>query len=197
MNLDRILADLPAMQDSWTEAWHIRETRMQEDALLSYIQRNHWHNFQLWHEEDVARREDLPPERIRDAKRVIDRNNQLRNDAVECIDEVLSAELPMKTTGRRHSETPGMMIDRLSILSLKIYHMNEQTRRTDVSATHVETCARRLSVLLEQRLDLHASLLMLLAEIRNGQAWFKLYRQFKMYNDPALNPQLYAKRSEA
>ncbi|UXY16308.1 DUF4254 domain-containing protein [Chitiniphilus purpureus] len=159
-----------------------------------WIERNHRYNSLLWAAEDQARREDVPDGEIVRRKREIDRYNQQRNDAVEHIDEhVLNslATVERLPQARRHSETAGAMIDRLSILALKIHHMRLQTLRLEAGAEHVARCAVKLTVLQEQRADLGGSLDGLLADAAAGRAYFKVYRQFKMYNDPQLNPALY------
>ncbi len=159
---------------------------------------NHRYNCLLWDEEDRARRTDVPAAAIAGSKRLIDQYNQQRNDAVEAIDEALLNRLGEAGQGARlHSETAGAMVDRLSILALKIFHMNEQTRRADVGPMHVQMCQSKLARLLAQRADLAGCLDTLLTEAAAGRAYFKAYRQFKMYNDPALNPYLYGQRSAA
>lgn len=161
---------------------------------------NHRFNCLLWQEEDRARRVDVPAAAIATSKRLIDRYNQQRNDAVEAIDETLLAGLDGVEPGpeaRLSSETPGAMIDRLSILSLKIHHMRLQTERGDAGQSHVQACSARLQRLIAQRHDLAACLDALLREAAAGQAYFKVYRQFKMYNDPALNPYLYGQAGSA
>ncbi|MFP5390381.1 MAG: DUF4254 domain-containing protein [Gammaproteobacteria bacterium] len=157
------------------------------------IAANHRYNCLLWDEEDRARRTDVPAAAIAASKRLIDQYNQKRNDAVEAIDEALLArigQLPPRAQARLHSETAGAMIDRLSILALKLYHMREQTMRKEVSEAHRETCRARLIRLNAQRMDLGACLEGLLADVAAGLAYFKMYRQYKMYNDPSLNPYL-------
>ena len=164
------------------------------DGAWRWIDANHRFNGLLWNEEDRARRTDVDPSEVAASKRLIDRHNQLRNDAVEAIDEVILQMLGnvMRSPGARlSSETAGAMIDRLSILSLKIFHMREQTRRTDAGAEHVDACTTKLRRLAMQRADLASCLDELLADARVGLAYFKVYRQFKMYNDPSLNPYLY------
>ena len=148
---------------------------------------NHRFNARLWDEEDLARRRHVPDAEIAANKRNIDRYNQGRNDAVERIDEALAGRLglPVKPDARLHSETPGMMIDRLSILSLKIRAFGAQLERQDATAEHLAACTARLHRLKEQRDDLRRCLDGLLADCSRGTAWFKVYRQFKMYNDPA------------
>jgi hypothetical protein len=168
------------------------------DDLWRAVAENHRHNCALWSEEDLARRTDAPDSEIVKNKRAIDLHNQKRNDAIERIDEHILEKLEgvrPKPDARMNSETPGSIIDRLSILALKIYHMRIQTQRTDVDRLHVDECAAKLSRLIEQRLDLAECLNRLLREAQSGDAYFKVYRQYKMYNDPALNPAIYnAKR---
>ena len=152
---------------------------------------NHRSNTLLWLAEDQARRPDRPAEFIARQKRCIDRYNQQRNDAIEAIDALLLSDFALPpASARLHSETAGAMIDRLSILALKIFHMAQQARRTDADAEHLSVCRAKLHILREQRADLAACLALLLEDIENGRAYFKQYRQFKMYNDPALNPWL-------
>jgi len=155
------------------------------------IEDNHRFNCLLWDEEDLARRRNVADAEIAKNKRAIDGFNQKRNDAIERIDEHLLQALDMKSASRLSSETPGAMCDRLSILSLKIHHMRLQTLRGDVDAAHIENCRLKLDRLNEQRRDLAACLDRLLAECASGESHFKVYRQFKMYNDPALNPAIY------
>jgi len=163
-------------------------------VVWQFIEVNHRCNKLLWDEEDQARRKDVPDAAIAANKRAIDGHNQRRNDAIERIDECLLAELEnlaRRGDARMSSETAGAMIDRLSILALKIFHMRLQTQRTDASGEHIAACAAKLARLQEQRKDLAACLDRMLAECLAGAAYFKVYRQFKMYNDPELNPYLY------
>jgi hypothetical protein len=165
-----------------------------EDAstLWQAIEDNHRNNSMLWDEEDLARRRHAPDSEIAGNKRAIDGYNQKRNDAIERIDEqLLSLFTAMKDSARLNSETPGAMVDRLSILSLKIRSMRLQTQRSDVDRAHIESCQAKLDRLIEQRTDLGACLDRLLAECARGESRFKIYRQFKMYNDPRLNPAVY------
>lgn len=169
-------------------------------ALWEAIAENHRHNRLLWEEEDLARRSNVADAEIAGNKRNIDRYNQKRNDAIERIDEqllqLLSAVSPAPDA-RLNSETPGAMIDRLSILSLRIRQMRLQAERKDVDQAHIEACLAKLARLNEQRTDLASCLDQLLADCAAGTGHFKVYRQFKMYNDPALNPAIYgaSKRS--
>ena len=162
--------------------------------LWRAIEDNHRNNCLLWDEEDLARRRNVPDSEIAGNKRAIDGYNQKRNDAIERVDEQLLNLLSEKmksATARLNSETPGAMIDRLSILSLKIRGMRLQTQRADVDRSHVEECTQKLNRLNEQRTDLAACLDRLLEECARGESRFKIYRQFKMYNDPKLNPAVY------
>jgi hypothetical protein len=164
-----------------------------------WILANHTFNGSLWNEEDLARRTQAADAEIALNKRHIDRFNQQRNDAIERIDDALlmsveSAGVRRDPAARLSSETAGAMVDRLSILGLKIHHMGLQTRRTDVDESHRETCRAKLAQLLTQRADLAACYDRLLDEVVVGTAYFKIYRQFKMYNDPDLNPALVAER---
>lgn len=169
------------------------------EGLWQWIETNHRFNSLLWDEEDLARRRDVPDGDIAANKRNIDGFNQKRNDAVERIDDLLLQALAtsMNATARLNSETAGMMIDRLSILSLKIHAMRAQTLRADATEEHRAACGEKLARLIEQRDDLGACLDALLADCRAGRARYKIYRQFKMYNDPSLNPQLYGRPAAA
>ena len=162
-----------------------------------FVELNHRCNCLLWDEEDLARRTQVADAEIAANKRAIDRSNQKRNDSIEKIDETLLESLAgveRKAGACLNSETAGSMIDRLSILSLKIHHMRLQTERRDVDRAHLESCGMRLARFLEQRADLAGCLDRLLAQARRGETWFKVYRQFKMYNDPALNPAVYGEK---
>lgn len=178
-------------QASWTRDWHASSVVVDGDAFLRLVAENHSRNYNLWHEEDVARRDDLGAESVRKCKRAIDRYNQERNDFVERMDMALVEALKPSEKGPFNSETPGMIIDRLSILALKEYHMKEQVERVDADAAHREKCAFRLDVIRKQRADLTAALRDLLDGVRGGTRSFRVYFQFKMYNDPSLNPELY------
>lgn len=152
---------------------------------------NHRCNCLLWQEEDRARRRDVPASEIAHSKRLIDSHNQQRNDAVEAIDEAILAELAhvrLRAGARLSSETAGAMIDRLSIVALKIHHMRQQSQRAQAGQAHVQLCGAKLERLEAQRTDLAGCLDRLLREGRAGETYFKVYRQFKMYNDAALNP---------
>lgn len=199
LDVDEILT----LHQESVERWHARPIDNQYGGLLELVCRQHACNFELWHEEDIARSPDVGAERIAEAKRKIDRLNQARNDGIEQLDDALAVALQQQGVVAApdaliNSETPGSIIDRLSILSLRIFHMHEQTRRADVNADHIATVQKKLATCLEQRHDLSTALRQLLADIFAGRKRHKTYRQLKMYNDPNLNPYLYqAKKRSA
>ena len=163
-----------------------------QTAMRDLLLRQHRANFDLWHEEDKARSPQAPDHDIAEVKHAIDRLNQLRNDLVEQIDAaLLDAAGPQNEAAPLHSETPGLVVDRLSILSLKIYHTAEEVHRASAGETHHARNAQRLAVLTSQRQDLAGCLDALWQDVLAGRRRFKLYRQMKMYNDPELNPVLY------
>jgi hypothetical protein len=179
-----------------TAAWPRLSTDTAAASAWHWIEANHKYNTLLWNEEDKARRTDVGPEAIAISKRLIDQYNQRRNDAVERIDEAILDQLSTvrpEHDARLNSETAGAMIDRMSILSLKIYHMREQTQRGDAGNDHIVRCGEKLQRLMLQRQDLGDCFDQLLDDAAAGRAYFKVYRQFKMYNDPSLNPYLYNK----
>lgn len=190
---------------SWSKSSVIHNSDGTE--LWKWIIKNHCNNCLLWAQEDLARRIKVSDIDIAINKRAIDRYNQARNDAIECIDEQLLIALELvdavsartdspivKVTkgARLNSETAGSMVDRMSILALKICAMRQQTERIEVDEAHRLMCRIKLERLNEQRSDLGACLDELLADTQAGRAYFKVYRQFKMYNDPQLNPALVA-----
>jgi hypothetical protein len=187
------------LQDELTAQWH--ESPQQQDGgdFLSRVALQHRANFELWHIEDEARTPGSTDARIADVKRRIDTTNQRRNDLAEQLDAFLLEELAPRGLPAEHaplnSESPGLMIDRLSILALKIYHTREEAERTDAPEGHAARNLARLGILKEQQADLAGCLDALWKETLAGTRRFKLYRQLKMYNDPSLNPAIYSKRS--
>ena len=191
--------DLTAFHDARhaVAGWAKSGETATRDPLWLAVEDNHRCNCLLWDEEDLARRRNVSDSEIAKNKRAIDGHNQKRNDAIERIDELLLISLSkteVKSGAKLNSETAGAMIDRLSILSLKIQHMRLQTERKDVASAHIESCRLKLARLTEQRTDLASCLDRLLADCARGEAYFKIYRQFKMYNDPALNPAIYGEK---
>ncbi len=156
-----------------------------------------WIDTVQWHLEDIIRDPEIDPVAALVLKRRIDHSNQERTDLVERIDSYFWEQyhsVTPKAGAKINTESPAWAIDRLSILHVKIYHMQEQVNRTDVSAEQHEKCAAKLAVLREQLQDMTTSISQLLADYASGERIMKVYRQMKMYNDPTLNPVLYAKK---
>lgn len=197
------VSSILALHAETVERWHRDETVGPFDGFLELVCQQHEQNYRLWHEEDIARSPDVTDAEIARVKRAIDKLNQQRNDLIERLDDNLIEQLGQQgilpqPDARLNSETPGSVIDRLSILSLRLYHMEEQTRRADASAEHVAKAAARLAILRRQHADLAGCLAELLHDIFAGRKVLRVYRQFKMYNDPTMNPYLYhAARREA
>ncbi|HEY3706546.1 MAG TPA: DUF4254 domain-containing protein [Terracidiphilus sp.] len=189
------------LHDRCTKHWHA-EPDTSPYVLSDWeklVSRHHYANCEIWHLEDGAREPGAGDAAIAETKRKIDRTNQLRNDLVEQLDESLllylvQYDLP-NSLEEQHSETPGMIIDRLSILELKIYHTREEIRRPDGPAGHGERNRHRLDVLEEQQSDLRRCLDGLWTDVMGGSRYFKVYRQLKMYNDPSLNPVIYRRQA--
>ena len=155
-----------------------------------------WIDTVQWHLEDIIRDPHINPTEALGLKRRIDRSNQDRTDLVEEIDSYfrhLYAEVKILPEARLNTESPAWAIDRLSILALKIWHMREQTERQDADASHIAKCKDKLDVLIEQQKDLSTAIDQLLEDIEAVRKYMKVYRQMKMYNDPATNPILYKK----
>lgn len=156
-----------------------------------------WVDTVQWHLEDIIRDPQIDPAAALQLKRRIDRSNQVRTDMVEYIDSWFLdkyREVKPACDARLNTETPAWAIDRLSILSLKIYHMRAETERTDVDEEHRAKCRTKLDVLLTQQVDLSQAIEELIEDIEAGRKYMKVYKQMKMYNDPALNPVLYASK---
>jgi hypothetical protein len=178
------------------ERWHMLPTDNPHTGLLSTICQQHQFNFLLWHEEDIARSPDVSEARLAEVKRSIDRYNQQLNDWIERIDESLleslaDAGISASLDARTNTETPGSAIDRLSVMALRIYHLDEQLNRAGADDTHRANVRSRLTRCRMQHADVARSLTELLEDIWAGNKQLKLYRQLKMYNDPTLNPYLY------
>jgi hypothetical protein len=200
-------ATIVALHDQWTHDWHRAPANPEgippalpqktPDNWLIAVARQHHANFDLWHIEDEARAPSVTDAKLATVKRRIDSTNQRRNDLAEELDRLLLGWLEERKlpspTAPLHSESPGLIIDRLSILALKIYHTREETLRPGAPAGHAERNHGRLAILEEQRADLAGCLDALWREVLAETRRFKLYRQLKMYNDPTLNPSVYAK----
>ena len=165
-------------------------------SIEADLYRKCWIDTVQWHLEDIIRDPHIDPTEALGLKRRIDRSNQDRTDLVEEIDTYFRkvyAEVKPQADARLNTESPAWATDRLSILALKIWHMKEQTERQDADAEHVQKCQAKLDVLLEQQVDLSTAIDQLLEDIEAGRKYMKVYRQMKMYNDPATNPILYKK----
>ena len=168
-----------------------------EGSIEGRLARKNWIDAVQWHLEDIIRDEAIDPVAALALKRRIDRSNQDRTDLVEEIDSYFRqqyAGVTVKDDATINTESPAWAIDRLSILALKIWHMREQTERTDADVAHIAKCQAKLDVLLEQRIDLTTAIDQLLDDIAAGRKFMKVYRQMKMYNDPETNPVLYGKK---
>lgn len=162
-----------------------------------YLYLKNWIDTVQWHLEDIVRDPQINPVEALAIKRRIDKSNQNRTDLVELIDSYFFDKYKgVKITSDAiiNTESPAWAIDRLSILALKIYHMKKEAERTDADLAHITACQSKLNILLEQKKDLSTAIDTLLANIEAGKIAMKVYKQMKMYNDPALNPVLYAKK---
>lgn len=166
------------------------------ELIEHLLYRKCWIDTVQWHYEDIIRDKNIDPVDALKLKRQIDASNQDRTDTVELIDSYFLKkfkDVEPKEDATINSESPAWAIDRLSILALKIYHMNEEANREDASQEHQLKCDAKLKVLLEQRVDLSTAINQLLEDIANGDKYMKVYRQMKMYNDDELNPVLRGK----
>jgi hypothetical protein len=193
-----------SLHDRKTSAWHLAgafpdSTPEADQDWLGLVALQHRANFDLWHIEDEARAPGASDAELAGVKRRVDQTNQRRNDLAEQLDRALLAWLEVRHLPNPgaplNSESPGLIIDRLSILALKIYHTREETGRVDVPAGHLERNRLRLEILEQQRADLAGCLDALWRETLAGTRRFKLYRQLKMYNDPTLNPAIYRRQT--
>jgi len=190
--------EITRLHDQATLRWHGTEpwpdpSAFSPTSLAGTVLANHRANFDLWHTEDKAREPGATDSSIATVKRAIDVLNQTRNDLVEKIDHILlEAAGEQNSDSPLHSESPGLILDRLSILALKVFHTAEETRRTTATEVHRQKNLARLALLEEQRSDLASCLDELWNQVLGGKRRFKIYRQMKMYNDPDLNPAIYA-----
>lgn len=168
-----------------------------EKSIQYYLYLKNWIDTVQWHLEDIIRDPNIDPEKALLIKRRIDKSNQDRTDLVELIDSYFLdkyKDIVKSEDARINTESPAWAVDRLSILSLKIYHMGVEIARNDVDDVHRLNCQNKLTILLEQKQDLSTALDQLLEEIEAGKKYMKVYKQMKMYNDPDLNPVLYGKK---
>ncbi|MCF6212948.1 MAG: DUF4254 domain-containing protein [Flavobacteriaceae bacterium] len=173
------------------------ENPFNKNSFEHLLYRKSWIDTVQWHYEDIIRLPDINPTEALTLKRKIDASNQDRTDMVEFIDSYFLnkfKDVKIKKGAKINSETPAWAIDRLSILALKIYHMNEEATRLSATQEHRDTCQKKLNVLLEQRVDLSTAIDDLLNDFASGEKYVKVYKQMKMYNDDDLNPMLYKKK---
>ncbi len=168
-----------------------------EGSLEHLLYHKNWIDAVQWHLEDIIRDPQIDPVDALVIKRRIDASNQVRTDMVEYVDSYLLDKykdiVPVEGA-RLNTETPAWAIDRLSMLALKIYHMAQEVKRTDVDDAHLAACQTKLDVLLTQRVDLSSAIEELIEDIEAGRKYMKVYKQMKMYNDPSLNPVLYGQK---
>jgi hypothetical protein len=167
------------------------------ELIEHLLYRKCWIDTVQWHYEDIIRDPNIDPVAALTLKRQIDASNQDRTDMVEYIDSYFLDQyntVQVRENATINTESPAWAVDRLSILALKIYHMDEEASRKDATATHIENCQKKLQVLLEQRVDLSTALDQLLQDIAEGKKYMKVYKQMKMYNDDELNPVLRARK---
>lgn len=187
------------LHESTVALWHKQAVENTFDGVMQLVCQQHIFNYELWHQEDIARSHDVTDEQIATVKRAIDKLNQARNDHIEKLDDWITEQLGSlgaepKVDAKLNTETPGSAIDRLSIMSLRIYHYEEQLEREGVDSEHVDKVKQRIDLCREQLTDLSNSLIELLADVVAGTKLHKTYRQMKMYNDPTLNPYLYSNK---
>lgn len=187
-----------------TETYHVTD---HVDATINnpyelksieyYLYLKNWIDAVQWHLEDIIRNPQIDPVEALAIKRRIDKSNQDRTDLVELIDSYFLdqyKDVQVQTEATINTESPAWAVDRLSILMLKIYHMQQEVNRPDADEVHKAQCEKKLAVLQEQHKDLSSALDQLLDDIATGRKYMKVYKQMKMYNDPSLNPVLYAKK---
>lgn len=166
-------------------------------SIEAYLYTKCWIDTVQWHLEDIIRDPNIEPDYALRLKRRIDKSNQDRTDLVEMIDSyfwTLYHEIKPQADATINTESPAWAVDRLSILALKIYHMKEQVERDDADAAHKALCQKKLDVLNEQQKDLSSAIDQLIADIKTGKKYMKVYKQMKMYNDPSTNPILYGQK---
>ena len=181
----------------WDDVDHPIENPYEPGSLEHLLYHKNWIDTVHWHLEDIIRDPQIDPVAALAIKRRIDKSNQDRTDMVEYIDSYLLdkyKDVEPRPDARLNTETPAWAIDRLSILTLKIYHMAREAERTDVGDAHRAACRKKLDVLLAQQVDLSGAIEELIGDIEAGRKYMKTYKQMKMYNDPALNPVLYGQK---
>lgn len=181
----------------WDDVDHAIENTFAPGSLDHLLYHKCWIDTVQWHLEDIIRNPSIDPVEALAIKRRIDKSNQDRTDMVEYVDSYLLdkyQQVKPAADARLNTETPAWAIDRLSILALKIYHMARECAREDVGEEHLSACRKKHEVLLSQQVDLSRSIDELIGDIESGRKYMKVYKQMKMYNDPALNPVLYGQK---
>lgn len=195
------VAEIINLHRTTVRRWHRYDIDNPYEGFLLLVCRQHQQNYRLWHQEDIARSPDADDAELAEVKRNIDKLNQQRNDLIEQLDDFLIGELASAGAqplpqARLNSETPGSVVDRLSILALRIYHMQQQADRPDAGRPHRDKANAKLEILRQQQADLSTSLCELLDDVFSGRKRLKVYRQCKMYNDPTMNPYLYGAKGK-
>lgn len=196
-NANKIFNQVIEEYHRYNDVDHPIENPYTPGTLDHLLYNKNWIDTVQWHLEDIIRDPQIDPVEALAIKRRIDKSNQDRTDMVEYVDSYMLdkyKDVKPQADARLNTETPAWAIDRLSILALKIFHMAEETRRTDVDDAHREACRKKLDVLLSQQVDLSRSIEELIEDIEAGRKYMKTYKQMKMYNDPALNPVLYGQK---
>lgn len=194
--------EISQLHEKTVADWHQQEISNPYSGLLELVCDQHSFNFRLWHQEDIARSPVADDTVIADVKRKIDKLNQQRNDWIEKVDDFLTRTLVARGVRCNedapiNTETPGSVIDRLSILELRIYHMQEQLDRDDADDQHRQSVSAKLELCQVQRAELSDALQKLLDHIAAGTVRHRTYRQMKMYNDPSLNPYIYQQGNDS
>ena len=191
---------MTALQIEAVDLWHREPIKNPHQGFCELVCAQHEFNYRLWHEEDTARSPSATDQEIANVKRAIDRLNQARNDMIEKMDDAISemlcqAGVLLQPDAPINTETAGSAVDRLSIMSLRLYHYHEQLERPDADDGHREKVSQRIELCQQQHADLSHSLQQLLDDLFTGRKQHKTYRQMKMYNDPSLNPSIYQSES--
>jgi hypothetical protein len=194
---NKIFEDSTAYYHTMDDVYATLSNPYKEGTIEASLFQKNWIDAVQWHLEDIIRDPKIDPVKALEIKRWIDRSNQERTDLVELIDSYFLTkykEVKILSGATINTESPAWAIDRLSILALKIYHMQQEVIRKDAAPEHLAKCKAKLDVLLDQKKDLSSAIDQLISDIENGRKYMKVYKQMKMYNDPSLNPVLYAKQ---
>ena len=194
---NRIFEQVISDYHQYNDIFKVIDSPYEESTIDHILYTKCWIDTAQWHMEDEIRNPNIDPTEVIKWKRAIDKSNQDRTDIVEVIDSYFYEKyktIIASPAAKINTESPAWAIDRLSILALKVYHMQEEATRTDASEYHLLQCSEKLSILLQQQTDLSLAIDELLADILNGDKYMKVYRQMKMYNDPNLNPVLYTNK---